>query len=213
MDQKTLNDWARLLGGASPAALGIDKNELTSVATQFFSTVGLISKTGIILPVLPLGPTAVEIVRDRPKPPFGVPLPPVPIGVFLLESTTIPPTGIPLAMGSVWLYAAEFAAGVPANAWAGFLATSGALTLSGAATLTDGVIHIQPTDVLTLTAEIQPLVPATPVAGAGADATSASPILPTEIKIQFSPSGAEITSLSAFSLAVYGISSQAPWQR
>ncbi|HWW24193.1 MAG TPA: hypothetical protein VNY78_09825, partial [Edaphobacter sp.] len=203
MDQKTLQDAVQLLAGADPQRLNLTADQLAS-ATRFLSAAGLLDKTKIQLPHIPLAPQAIEIVRELPRPPIGLPRPPIPIGIFLLESTTIPPTGIPLAKGSVWLYAQQFGAGAPTGAWAGFLATGGVLTLQGAATVVSGVIHVATNAILTLTATIQPIPIPTPQTGAGADATTTAPILPTKVKIQFAPTGATIESLDSFSLTAYG---------
>jgi hypothetical protein len=202
MDQKTLQVAIQLLAGTDPQRLNLSADQLSS-ATDFLSAAGLLEKTKIQLPNIPLASQAIEIVRDRPRISIEPPRPPIPIGVFLLESATIPATGIPIAKGSVWLYAQQFGA-APAGVWAGFLATAGTLTLQGTATVVDGVIHLQTADILTLTATIQPIPIPTPQTGAGADATTTVPVLPTKVKIQFAPSGATIETLDDFSLTAYG---------
>ena len=204
MDQKTLQVAIQLLAGTDPQRLNLSADQLAS-ATNFLSAAGLLEKTKIQLPNIPLASQAIEIVRDLPRIPIEPPRPPVPIGVFLLESATIPATGIPIAKGSVWLYAQQFG-GAPAGVWAGFLATAGTLALRGTATVIDGIIHLQTADILTLTATIESIPIPTPQTGAGADATAAVPVLPTQIKIQFTPSGAVIESLDSFNLTVYGTS-------
>ena len=202
MDQKTLQNAVQLLAGADPQRLNLSADQLAS-ATKFLSAAGLLDKTKISIPLIPLAPQAIEIVRDLPRIPIEPLRPPVPVGVFLLESTTIPATGIPIAKGSVWLNAQQFG-GSPAGVWAGFLATDGVLTLQGTATVVSGVIHLQTDAVLTLTATIQPIPIPTPQTGAGADATTTVPILPTKVKIQFARTGATIESLDNFSLTAYG---------
>jgi hypothetical protein len=133
------------------------------------------------------------------------------VGLFPVDPTGSTFETLVLKPGSVWLPASLLVATSPKDSFTGFRIKGGTLSFSEPAAPLGGGYDLTPSNVATLSVDLDPAA-TTPVAsGPGVDAGAARVSLPASVTIQFEITSAKVTALSKAQVNVYGQAVDFEW--
>ncbi|HEY6922925.1 MAG TPA: hypothetical protein VI653_05620, partial [Steroidobacteraceae bacterium] len=122
------------------------------------------------------------------------------------------PATFPVGPGSLWVEAKLLAPDAPLGGYAGISISGGTLTLTAPPTAISGGLQTGPSTTLTLTVSTAGAAGPTGGSGPGADGGAVVAQVPSEVTIEFTPTGAQITAAAAAFLQACGNSVALSWQ-